>query len=101
MARSLTTRNRQAWRLAPLAAQTPASRISTISSSGTGSGFRRRIARVEPMTSKTSFVAGIRAPVVAGIGLIGRSAAGEVGVAALHAGPHALLGVAALQRGAD
>src|SRR5262245_51885908 len=48
------TRNRQRWVLPPLGAQVPACRIFRISSSGTGSGFRRRMARMVCMVSKRS-----------------------------------------------
>src|SRR5271167_5167752 len=49
IAGSLTTRKRQVWLLPPFAAAVPAIRIFLIISSGTGSGFSRRIERVVPM----------------------------------------------------
>src|SRR5207237_9733229 len=49
---SLTTRNRQRCVLPPEGAHWPACRILLISSSGTGSGFSRRIARIVDMASK-------------------------------------------------
>jgi hypothetical protein len=45
---------RQRWVLPPLGAQVPACRIYAIASSGTGSGFSRRIARVVSMISNRS-----------------------------------------------
>src|SRR5204863_5253888 len=51
---SFTTRKRQRWVLPPLAAHTPALKIFAINSSGTGSGFSRRIARVLSMISNRS-----------------------------------------------
>src|SRR5262249_35268561 len=59
MVRSLMTRKRQVWRLPPLAAHIPASRILCISSSGTGSGFSRRMARVVWIMSNRSVVSAI------------------------------------------
>src|SRR6516225_8761152 len=56
MLASLITRNRQRCILPPLGAQTPASRISRISSLGTGSDFSRRIDRVVRMISNKSGV---------------------------------------------
>src|SRR5215471_5596174 len=57
---SLSTRNRQRWVLPPLAAAWPANRILRISSSGTGSGFSRRIARVVWIISNRSVPSGIQ-----------------------------------------
>src|SRR6516225_8107781 len=54
-----STRKRQRCVLPPLAAAWPASRILRISSSGTGSGLSRLIARVEWMISNTSVPSGI------------------------------------------
>src|SRR5206468_10624803 len=56
------TRNRQRWVLPPLGAQAPACRIFRISSSGTGSGFKRRIARIVCMISNSSVSPGIGPP---------------------------------------
>src|ERR1043165_8953352 len=56
------------WRLPPLGANVPASHTLRTSSGGTGSGFRRRIARVVRMPSssgtsspaaRTSLIAGL------------------------------------------
>src|SRR5204862_154227 len=56
---SLMTRNRQRCVLPPLGAQTPACRIFRTSSSGTGSGFKRRMARMVCMMSNRSVPPGI------------------------------------------
>jgi hypothetical protein len=52
----MTTKNRQRWVLPPLGAHWATCRILLISSSGTGSGFSRRIASIVLMTSKMSVV---------------------------------------------
>src|SRR2546426_411435 len=54
MAKSLTTRKRHCCAFPPLGAHCPASRMRLMSASGTGSGLRRRIARVVWMISKSS-----------------------------------------------
>src|SRR5262245_2540558 len=59
MAGSLMTRNRQRWVFAPFAAHTPASRMARIRSSGTGSDFSRRMARVVWMISNRSARSGM------------------------------------------
>src|SRR5208282_4685935 len=63
------TRNRQRCMLPPDGANTPASRIFRINSSGTGSGFNRRIDRVVAMISNRSEVSsGIAILVSVGLG---------------------------------
>src|SRR5215510_4668700 len=52
-------RKRQRCEFPPLAAHTPACRIFRISSSGTGSGLSRRMARVVWMISKRSVPSGM------------------------------------------
>ena len=59
------TRKRQRCVFPPLAAHTPASRILRISSSGTGSGFNRRMARVVWMISNRSLGMGFSFPLEA------------------------------------
>src|SRR5688500_18386101 len=63
---SLMTRKRQRCVLPPFGAHTPACKIFRISSSGTGSGLSRRIARVVCMISNRSVASGILLSPLAG-----------------------------------
>src|SRR3954469_4147823 len=53
-ARSVTTTNSNAWRFEPLGPHVAASTSFSSSSSGTGSGLSRRMARIVLMTAKSA-----------------------------------------------